>query len=390
MLLVDVINGLYSSGKAKLYFPAEIGRRNANQRVIEFGIDNEGNLTAELKLELYDYPYWNGVKFDKYACLEEDLSQTIYNSDSIDLPVSSLLCCNLLQQPKDSKKYVVVQNYSYSYMADEKNSNKMLALNQLYSMVDRMLSGFANLDVPDTFDSADNLFFRAVRSVQRLDQRKTRAGLQNILLQGERDSNLETDEMLGYREIIDRLSASILEFRKKYAKAKMVVFGNSKKPLDYDEELNLQYVDDERLNPYTLNPEDNPHLTNQQRREKQLSESIGYGGVKQIILSGSDSMAIQLQAVRELSRWMDERAINSYQASQWIHINIGDNSIYINEEGYNSFISGLEFDTTQISPELAEQISVLLYYEMARQMEINPSPRSEHFTYNDYRRTHQR
>ena len=94
--------------------------------------------------------------------------------------------------------------------------------------------------------------------------------------------------------------------------------------------------------------------------------------------------------IRELSKWMDERAINSYQSLQWIHINIGDDSVYINEEGYNSLISRLEFDTTHISPELAEQISVLLYQEMARQMEINPGPRSEDFTYNDFRRAHKR
>ena len=43
MLLLDVVNGLYTNGKAKLYFKNNNYNDKA-QRVIEFSIDENGKL----------------------------------------------------------------------------------------------------------------------------------------------------------------------------------------------------------------------------------------------------------------------------------------------------------------------------------------------------------
>ena len=81
---------------------------------------------------------------------------------------------------------------------------------------------------------------------------------------------------------------------------------------------------------------------------------------------------------------MDERCINSFQHAQWIHVNISNDKIYINEEGYNTLISRLVLDTKNIDKNLAKEISESLYYEMATQMEIKPNRNNEHFSYSDY------
>lgn len=368
MILLDVINGLYSSGNAKLYLKSYNNEKA--QRVIEFGIDENGKLKIEFNIEIYDRPFWNGYKKNTSAILEETIKQCDYGDKELDIPISTLVYESIMQTILSSTSCLVEYHYSSLYAG---KNNSQIALNQLYKLAYSMLSVYDNYEVKDGLHDVDNIIYQSVKG-------SSNSSL-NILLSGYKRMTNETEELLDYKEILKKLNEKTTEVANKFIEAKQI----------WSNEVGKKYSTEKapiiEIEPYevlTLQP----HLSNTERFEKSKNKNMEARELEtHIELKGATESDIRTQAINALSKWMDERCINSYQRVQWIHVNLGDESIYINEEGYNTLISRLVLDTKSISPKLARELSETLYYEMANQMEIIPKENDEHFTYSDYTTT---
>lgn len=369
MLLIDVVNGLYTSGNAKLYFK-NYNYNDKTQRVIEFSIDESGKLKIEYKIEIYDRIYWNGRKINSFARLEESFTQCIYNEDELDMPIASLLHSTLFNYGD-----LVEYHYSSSYVG-EKENGKGIAINQLYKLAYSMLSAYDEYDAKNGLEDIDNIIYQTIKGNSN--------SMINILLKNSKKFDAEQDEILDYKEILSRLSNKTTEVRNKLIEAKQI-WSNA-----LGQNITMKpspVIEIEPFEVLTLEP----HLSNSERFQKSrnLSKS-NEDMITTVVLKNGNSNELRTQVINSLSKWMDDRGISSHQGQQWIHVNVDDDSIYINEEGYNTLRSRLVLDTKEINPELSKELSKMLYYEMANQMEINPDVNDEHFTYADYTKTHTR
>lgn len=369
MLLTDVVNGLYTSGNAKLYFK-NYNYNDKTQRVIEFSIDENGKLKIEFKIEVYDRTYWNGRKTNSFARLEESFTQCVYEGDELDMPIASLLHSTLFNRDD-----LVEYRYSSSYVG-EKENGKGMAINQLYKLAYSMLSVYDKYEAKNGLEDIDNIIYQTIKGSE--------SSTLNILLEGSKSFDPKTDELLDYKEILSRLSSKTTEVRNKLIEAKQI-WANA-----LGENIKMQpspVIEIEPIEILTLEP----HLTNAERFQK-AKEQVRSNDDKitTVVLNNGTDNELRTQAINALSKWMDDRCISSYQGQQWIHVNIGDDSIYINEEGYNTLISRLVLDTRNINPDLAKELSKMLYCEMAEQMEIDPNVNDEHFTYADFTNSHTR
>lgn len=368
MILLDIINGIYGSGNAKLYLKGYTNEKA--QRVIEFSVDDNGKLKIDFNIEIYNIPFWKGNKKNHFAKLEETIKQCSYDEKEFDIPISTLLYESIMQIINSSNRHLVEYHYLSSY-AEENDSQ--LALNQLYKLAFSMLSVFDNYETKDGLHDTDNIIYQSVKGSSN--------SVLNIMLSHSGENLDETSETLEYKEILKRLNEKTTEVANKFIEAKQI----------WANEIGEKYSSEKapviKIEPFELLTLE-PHLSNAERFEKARNGNVEPKELETYIeLKGTTENDIRTQAINALSKWMDDRCISSYQGVQWIHVNIGDDSIYINEEGYNTLLSRLVLDTKSIDPKLAKEISVTLYNEMAYQMEIMPTENDEHFTYSDYTST---
>lgn len=371
MILLDVLNGLYGSGNAKLYLKGYNNEKT--QRVIEFSIDENGKLKIEFNIEIYDRLFWNGNKKSTSAILKETIKQCVYNENELDIPISTLVYESIMQIIYSKMNCLVEYHYSSSYA--EKN-NSLLALNQLYKIANSMLSVYDDYEAKDGLHDMNNIIYQSVKG-------SSNSAL-NILLSYSRENMEEKSENIDYKEILNKLTEKITEVANKFIEAKQI-WSN-----ELGEKYSIEKAPIVKIEPFeTLILQ--PHLSNKERYQKSINKNKESEEREIYVeLKGETENDIRAQAINALSKWMDDRCINSFQRVQWIHVNIGNDSIYINEEGYNTLLSRLVLDTKSIDPKLAKEISITLYNEMAYQMEIVPSESDEHFTYSDYTTTMRR
>lgn len=367
MLLLDVVNGLYTNGKAKLYFKNNNYNDKA-QRVIEFSIDENGKLKIEYKIEMYDRVFWNGRKTNSFARLEETFKLCEYDEDNMSMPVASLLYSTLF-----NFKDLVEYDYSSSYVGEKENGK--VAINELYSLAYSMLSVYDKYEAQNGLNDINNIIYQSIKG--------SNDSTINILLEGSKKFDAGAEGLLDYKEILLRLSNKTTEVKNKLIEAKQI-WANA-----LGEKVTINPAPIIEIEPFeTL--ELAPHLSNLERFQKSREMVNSSDKITTVVLKNGTENELRAQAINALSKWMDDRCISSYQAQQWIHVNIGNDSIYINEEGYNTLISRLVLDTNEINPEFSKELSKMLYHEMALQMEIDPNIKDEHFTYADYTNTYTR
>ena len=370
MILLDVLNGLYGSGNAKLYLKGYNNEKT--QRVIEFSIDENGKLKIEFNIEIYDRLFWNGNKKSTSAILKETIKQCVYNENELDIPISTLVYESIMQIIYSKTNCLVEYHYSSSYA--EKN-NSLLALNQLYNLANSMLSVYDDYEAKDGLHDMNNIIYQSVKG-------SSNSAL-NILLSYSRENKEEKSENVDYKEMLNKLTEKITEVANKFIEAKQIWANALGEKVTINQEPIIEIEPFETL-------ELAPHLSNLERFQKSREMVNSSDKITTVVLKNGSENDLRTQAINALSKWMDDRCISSYQAQQWIHVNIGNDSIYINEEGYNTLISRLVLDTSEINPEFSKELSKMLYNEMALQMEINPNIKDEHFTYADYTNTYTR
>ncbi len=122
----ELISNIHQYGNSKLYMQSQ--NPNVN-RVLEFSVDDDGNLNVVGKLEVFDKPFWNGSKIDESAIMIRSIESCQFSKKDLDMNIA----------------VIVLSTFYYSnlpIMAKQEvptNVNTDKAANVIYQMANSML-----------------------------------------------------------------------------------------------------------------------------------------------------------------------------------------------------------------------------------------------------------
>ena len=124
-MIGELISNIHKYGNSKLYMKSQINNIN---NVLEFFVDNNGNLNVVMKKEVYDKPYWDGSKIDSSAIMKRTLEEHQYSSNDLDMNIATVICCTFY----DKKTILKKQEEPVKVNTDK-------AVNIIYQMANSML-----------------------------------------------------------------------------------------------------------------------------------------------------------------------------------------------------------------------------------------------------------
>ncbi len=81
----ELILNIYQYGNSKLYLKSQ--NPNVNN-VLEFFVDDNGNLNVVGKLEVFNKPYWNGREIDSSATMKKSIELCQYSEKDLDMNIA--------------------------------------------------------------------------------------------------------------------------------------------------------------------------------------------------------------------------------------------------------------------------------------------------------------
>ena len=121
----EFISNIHEYGNSKLYMVSE--NPNANF-VLDFSIDENGDLNVTGKLEVYDSTYWDGKTINDNASLLKTIDVLKFTKEELAINIAIILYCSFYERDM--------------YMTKEEKTKVIdttKAENEIYSIVDSML-----------------------------------------------------------------------------------------------------------------------------------------------------------------------------------------------------------------------------------------------------------
>lgn len=326
-----IMDELKNNGICKVYLNQDGRINNAKQQIVMIlQSDYDGKLTVASRLEVYDKPLFIDGDRNLAAIPMGDYSLIDYAGIDIDHALAVLVYYTLI-----SRKSIIIQGDS-----DELNKNNLAQ--ELYERVVEMLLVLNQMSEESLSDSE--------------------IGIENYLVVQSRDNVHHVD--IDYETMEERIQNLEYSFKKNKLK----------------DEVQIQQsrgVNNQLRRERQLEKEKNTNPFEEQFREVIQKETV-------VKLVGQDEDVVAGVALDALIKWMDYRNINSLDTKTYIHYNRDDDCIYINEEVANNTQSRLIIDTSCLAKDMADSLSLWLYYKMLNELDLSIDCEKENITYMDF------